>query len=114
MAFDVITPANLGRGAIATTPTLTTLYTVPALTRAMVKDIDVANTSTTAMLNISLYLVPSGDAAGTGNMLLPSSDIPPKGNLQWTGSQVLNAGDKIQATGSAAGLTVHISGGVCI
>ena len=45
MAFDVITPARLGQAAISTTPTVDTLYTVPALTRALLKSIEIANTT---------------------------------------------------------------------
>lgn len=110
MAFDVITPAKLGRGAISTTPTVDTLYTCPVLTRAFVKCIDVVNTSAAA-LTVNVYLVPSGGTAGTDNALLYSRSVPIGGNVQWTGTQILNAGDKIQATASGAGLTINISGG---
>lgn len=113
MAFDAITPAKLGQSAIATTPTLTTVYTVPSLTRTFVKNIDVANT-TAAPLTVNIYLVPSGGTAGTGNMLFPTVSIPANSIVQWTGSQILNTGDFIQATGSGAGLTINASGGEAI
>lgn len=113
MAFDVITPTKLGRGALATTPTLTTVYTVPTLTRTIVKTIDICNT-TTGRLTAYVYLVESGGTAGTSNALLYAMSVPPSGNIQWTGAQVMNAGDVIQASGSASGLTINVSGGECV
>lgn len=113
MAFDVITPTKLGRGALATSPTLTTVYTVPSITRTIVKTIDVCNT-TTSRLTVNVYLVESGGAAGTSNALLYAMSVPPSGIVQWSGAQVLDAGDKIQANGSASGLTINVSGGECV
>lgn len=109
MDFRRIKPANLGRGAIATTPTLTTLRITPALTRDIVKCIDICNT-TAGVLTITVYLVESGGAAGASNTLIPTINMPPNGVFQWTGTQVLNAGDSIQATASGAGITINVSG----
>lgn len=113
MAFDVITPVKLGRGAIATTPTVTTFYTVPALTRSIVKSIEIANT-TAAALTVNLYLVESGGSPGTSNAIMYGYSIPANGIHQWTGTEVLNVGDSIQATASGAGLTLNASGGECV
>jgi siroheme synthase (precorrin-2 oxidase/ferrochelatase) len=41
MAFDVITPTKLGQAAI--TVGVTTLYTVPAATRTLLKELSIAN-----------------------------------------------------------------------
>lgn len=112
MAFNVITPTKLGQGSIATS--LTTRYTTPASTRTMVKDITICNTSTTAAINVSLYLVPSGGSAGVTNIFISNASIPPSGVFQWTGVQIMNAGDFIQDIGSATGCTVNISGGECV
>lgn len=111
MAFDSITPAKLGRGSIGAT--VSTFYTVPALTRTFVKDIDIANTTSTT-INATVYLVESGGTAGTSNALLYAVMIPANGTLQWTGSQILHAGDTIQALGSTTGLTINISGGEAV
>jgi hypothetical protein len=110
MAFDVITPANLGRGAITTE--VTTFYTVDTLERVIVKTIDIANTGASS-LTITLYLVPNGGAPNNSNALIPTVRI--KGNtiFQWCGSQILEVGDTIQAVASANGLSIHISGGRC-
>jgi hypothetical protein len=43
-------------------------------------------------------------------MLFPTVTIPANTLIQWTGSQVLNAGDFIQGIGSASGITVTASG----
>ena len=113
MAYDLITPAKLGRGAISTSPTVDTLYTTPALSRSIVKDMDIANT-TAASLTVTVYLVESGGSPGASNTLIPGMTVPANGMIQWTGSQVLNAGDSIRATASGAGLTINASGAECV
>jgi len=111
MAFDVISPAKLGQGAVGITPS--TFYTVPSNTRTFVKDIDVCNTTAVAKL-IRVYLVPSGDSAGTANALFYDLTIPGNGSLQWTGSQILDVGDTIQAEADAVGCTLNASGGEAV
>lgn len=113
MAFDLITPANLGRGAIPATPTIGTLYTVPVLTRTILKSLDIANT-TGSNKAVTVHLVPSGGSPSAANMLIPGTVVTPLGMLQWTGAQVLNAGDSIQAVADAAGCSIHASGGECV
>lgn len=113
MAFDVITPAKLGRGAIGVSPTVTTFTTVPTLQRDIVKTIDIANT-TAASINVTVYLVESGGTAGASNTLIPNITVSAYGMLQWSGAQVLNSGDTIQATASASGTTINISGGEAV
>jgi hypothetical protein len=43
-------------------------------------------------------------------MLFPTVTIPANTLVQWTGCEVLNAGDFIQGIGSASGITVNITG----
>lgn len=111
MAFDVITPVKLGRGAVGIA--LTTLRTTPVLTRDIVKNIDLSNT-TALSKTVTLYLVESGGAAGAANTLIPTIALPAYTIFQWTGAQVLNAGDTIQAIASAVGVTANVSGGECV
>lgn len=113
MAYDLITPTKLGRGAISATPTVDTIYTVPPLTRTIVKNIDLSNT-TAATISVTVYLVESGGSPGAANTLIPSMPVPANGMIQWTGSQVLNSGDSIRTTASAAGATINVSGGECV
>jgi len=112
MAFDVITPVKMGQAAITTG--VTTLYTVPTLTRTFVKDIDICNTSSSASATVTVYLVPSGGTAGTGNTLAPGVTIPPNGMFQWSGNQIMNAGDTIQIIASATGCTINAGGGEAV
>lgn len=107
MAFESLIPAQLAQGAVAASPT--TLYTAPALTRALVTTIDIANT-TAASVRITVYLVPSGGSPAAANTLLSNVDVPGNGSLQWTGSQVIGPGASIRATGAATGLTLTASG----
>lgn len=107
MAFDVITPTKLGQAAITTG--VTTLYTVPAATRTLLKEFSIANT-TGAPINVRVFLVPSAGSAGTGNAFLYDVPVPDANALQYNGVEVLNAGDTIQIQAAAAGLTIIASG----
>ena len=106
----IITPLKIAHGAVGTGAG-TLLYTVPAASSVFVKCIDVANT-TAGALTLQLHLVTSGDTVGTTNMLVPGISIPAYTMWQWTGTQILGAGDFIQGIGSGAGLTINISGGI--
>ena len=108
MAFDVITPTKLGQAAITTG--VTTLYTVPASTRALLKEFSIANT-TGAAINVRVFLVPSGGTAGTTNAFLYDVSVPANNALQYNGIEVLNAGDTIEIQAASAGLTIIASGG---
>lgn len=99
---------KLGQGAI-TTGAGTLLYTVPTGIRTEVMDIIIANT-TTGGLTCSLHLVPTGVAVGSSNAMFSSVAVPANTTVHWSGVQILNAGDFIQGIGSAAGLTLNISG----
>jgi hypothetical protein len=107
MAFDVITPTKLGQAAI--TVGVTTLYTVPAATRTLLKELSIANT-TAATINVRVFLVPSAGAAGTANAFLYDVPVPNNNALQYDGIQVMNAGDTIQIQAAAVGLTITASG----
>jgi hypothetical protein len=112
VAYDLITPVKLGRGAISTSPTVDTIYTVPSLARAIVKDIDISNT-TGGPLTVTVYLVESGGSPGASNTLIPTISIAANTAFQWIGTQILNAGDSLRTTASGAGLTINASGAEC-
>ena len=99
---------KLCQGAI-TTGGGALLYTTPTGMRTEVLDINIANT-TAGALTCALHLVPTGASATTSNMLFPTVSVPANTLIQWTGVEVLNAGDFIQGIGSATGITVNISG----
>lgn len=99
---------KLARGAIGTGAG-TLAYTVPTDYITQVTDIDIANT-TAGALTCALHIVDSGGSPATSNMLFPTMSIPANNLVTWKGSQVMNAGDFIQAIGSGAGLTMHITG----
>lgn len=87
-----------------------TLYTVPAATTVIVKQVVAANVSAAAA-TISLSLVPSGGTAGATNRLLGAVSIPANSSLSLDLSQVMTAGDFLSASqGTAAAVTLTISG----
>lgn len=108
MAFQNITGLKLGQAAITTG--YTTLYTVPSSTRTYVKDMDICNT-TGSTINVYVSLVPSAGTAGTSNAILYNAELPAYSTLQWSGCQIMNAGDTIQVKASAAGCTITATGG---
>lgn len=111
MAFDVITPVKLGQAAITTG--VTTLYTVPASTRTLLKEFSIANT-TGADINVRVFLVPAGGTAGTTNAFLYDVEVPTGNALQYNGVEVMNAGETIQIQAASVGLTITASGAECV
>ena len=99
---------KLFQGAI-TTGSGTLCYVTPTGIRTEVYDVVIANT-TTGALTCSLHLAPVGVAVGTSNAMFSSVSIPANTTVHWSGIQCLNAGDFIQGIGSAAGLTLNITG----
>lgn len=88
----------------------TTIYTVPASTTTVVKQIIVANTTGSAA-NYSLSLVPSGGAAGAANRILAVVSHAANSTTIYNLSQVMATGDFISILqGTAAAITVTISG----
>lgn len=99
---------KLAQSAV-TTGAGTLLYTVPNGFKADVQNIDVANT-TAAPISFTMHLVVSGGSASAANMLFPAVSIPGNTMVQWVGDQQMKTGGFIQGIGSAAGITVNISG----
>jgi hypothetical protein len=107
MAFDVITPTKLGQAAITTG--VTTLYTVPASTRTLLKEFSIANT-TGSPINVRVFLVPAAGSAATTNAFIYDIPVPNNNALQYNGVQIMNAGETIQIQAASAGLTISASG----
>jgi hypothetical protein len=105
--FQNIIGAKLAQAAIISTTA--TIYNVPALTQAYIKDIDICNTTGSA-ITINIYLVPSGASAGTSNALYYGYSVAANSVLQWRGLQILNAGDFVAVSASGTGCTITMSG----
>lgn len=99
---------KLGQGAVGT-GSGTLLYTVPTGYKTAVTNIVISNT-TAAPITFALHLVPVGVAVADSNQMFPDVSIPGNTLISWCGRQMLNAGDFIQAIGSASGVTVNITG----
>ena len=85
-----------------------TLYTVPAATTVVVRNIHICNTSGSAA-TISLAI--NGTAATAANCWLSALSIPANGSYDWSGFLHLSTTDTIQSLqGTASALTVTISG----
>lgn len=90
---------------------LTTLYTCPALTVALI-DKFTANNTSGSTATVDIYIVPSGGSAGVSNKLVSALSLT-AGQILDVGLQnhILNAGDFIAAQASAASaIVVRASG----
>ena len=105
--FEVFVPVKMAQVAI--TASVVTVYTTPATNRALVQDIQIANT-TAGALTYNVFLVPAGGTAGTSNAIFYGVSLGANTSYHWTGTQVLFPGDTIQVQASATGLTISISG----
>ena len=94
--------------AVAVSPG-TKAYQVGTGNKAEVRDIAIANT-TAAALTFTGHIVPKDGAVAAANMMFPAVSIPANSLVQWEGVQVMDEGDYIQAIGSGAGMTMHVSG----
>lgn len=100
---------------VAVTTSTQTIYTAPSnstniqsgYATAELNGLTICNT-TSSSVNINVYIVPSGGSAGTGNAIIYG--LPINGNdtklLQGL-TEVLAAGDTIQVSASAPGLTIR-------
>ena len=80
--------------AVLSTTNLTTLYTVPAQTTAIIKSVRVANVDTSNNCEVSLYLVDTGT---TSYILQLSRDIESK-----TTQELLAAGNSSQVSADSS------------
>jgi hypothetical protein len=86
------------------------LYTVPSLTETIIKQILVANTTSTD-LEATLYFVPSGGTPSISNAMFPGVLISANNTLSIEIKSVLPTGSSIHGFASAsASLNIHISG----
>lgn len=93
-------------GPILLTNSSVTLYTVPALTQAIVRNIIVANTSATAA---TARLSIGVDAAGT--RILPEVSIPANSVYDWSGFLVMEAAETLRGqSGTTDVLAITVSG----
>lgn len=108
MAYQNVVGNRLAQAEMTTS--YVTVYTTPPLTRTYVKNIDICNT-TSGVLRFYIHLVPNGASSTTSNAIFYNAPINANTTVQWTGSEILTAGDIIQVKASAAGIAVTITGG---
>ena len=94
MVFIVMANVYTNYKAVLSTTNLTTLYTVPAQTTAIIKSVRVANVDTSNNCEVSLYLVDTGDTSYT---LQLSRDIESK-----TTQELLAAGNSSQVSADSS------------
>lgn len=84
------------------------IYTVPAATTVVVRNIHICNTTAN---NATISLAIDASAATAANCWLSALSIPGNSSYDWSGFLHLDAADTLQALqGTASALTVTISG----
>lgn len=89
--------------------TVATIYTVPTGSQLTIRDIEICNNSGSGS-TLTLYLIPSGNSAGSNNILFAALAIAANATTQWKGTQVLASGGMIACFSTTATLTIHIEG----
>lgn len=105
--YQSLYPVQLA--AVAVTAADVTIYTTPKFTRTLVKDINITNTTSTA-ITVNLHIVPGADSATTSNALFYGYSVAANTTYRWTGVQVMNSEEKLVVKGSTTGLTIFASG----
>lgn len=86
------------------------LYTVPASTQTIVKQILISNT-TAADLNATLYFVSDGDSPNNSNAMFPDTLVSANSTLSIDIKSVLPIASSIHGLASASSsINIHISG----
>ena len=98
------TPSRLCQKAIGTS--LTSLHTAQPDGRTAILDIMVTNT-TASPINLTMYI---GSASASNAFGWYGSSVAGNSSVQYSGFQILNINEVLNAIGSAAGLSVTISG----
>ncbi|CAO3372894.1 hypothetical protein [Azospirillum argentinense] len=96
---------DVGAGSIGT------LYTAPASTRTVIRQVALCNT-TAGALTVDVYLVPSGSGATASAQVLKGFSVAAGATVEPLGivGQVIEAGGSLRAQASGAGLTCVASG----
>jgi len=100
-------------GQAAMTASYATIYTVPNNTNAVLRDIEICNT-TASPVGIYVSVVPLNGTAGAANSIFFNAALPGYSTMQWTGAIAMSFGTTIQVKGSTTGCTVTASGGLIV
>lgn len=104
----VYTPKKLYVGQPGTTAG--TLYTAPASTTTILKNI-LMNNVTSTDATVTINLVPSGSSAATTNRIFTAYTVKANDTVAVDVSTVMSTGDFISALqGTSAAITIYISG----
>ena len=109
--FQNVSPVRLCQAALTTA--YATLYTAPAGIRTYVKQMDIVNTSAVAS-TFYIHIVPTRNAVGANNAVFYNAPIAGNTTVQWSGVEVMNAGDTFQVKSSGTTCTVTASGGEAV
>jgi ATP-dependent protease ClpP protease subunit len=106
----IYTPKSLCNGQLLT-GAIAILYTVPASTITILKEIVLTNQDA-AQRAVTLHIVPNGGSVSSANMILPTLKVDANNTLILALSTILGTpGDTIQAFGDVTNkISVRISG----
>jgi hypothetical protein len=105
MAIDPLVMQRFGRSLVRATctTTLTTVYTVGTNQNTQVLQIEMCNTSASALCSVTVIL--------GGKKFVSAYSLQPGETLSWEGVQLLHSADTIQIMASAnSTVEVHVTG----
>jgi hypothetical protein len=100
-------------GQAAITGSYATIYTVPNTSTAILRDMEICNT-TASPIGIYVSIVPPNGTAGASNAVFYNAALPGYSTMQWTGAIAMSFGTTIQVQGSTTGCTITASGGLIV
>jgi len=106
-----LTPKNFYIGSPPTS-SVVTLYTSNSTSGSysIVKTINICNPNTTVAGNITLYITPSGVAAGVTNLFLSNFSVAANTSILVDSSIIMSNNAIIAANIGLAGMTLNVSG----
>jgi hypothetical protein len=106
---SLASPTKMGQAAM--TASYATIYTVPNTSTAILRDIEICNT-TASPIGIYVSVVPVNGSAAASNAIFFNANLPGYSTMQWTGAITMSFGTTVQVKGSTTGCTVTASGGL--
>ena len=108
---SIASPTKMGQAPI--TGTYATIYTVPNTSTAVLRDMEICNT-TASPVGIYVSVVPTNGTAGASNAIFFNAQLPGYSTVQWTGAITMSFGTTLQVKGSTTGCTITASGGLIV
>ncbi|CAB4128639.1 hypothetical protein UFOVP225_50 [uncultured Caudovirales phage] len=104
------TPVRLAGPAQLST-SATAIYTAPASTTTVIKQIIINNTSASAVA-VSAYVLPVSATASAANAIISSLTVAPNSQLIWAADIPITAGEKLSMLAATGSVMTYVVSGI--